>query len=189
MIRINLIPKEIEQKAAARRKTFKIVGIAVTVISIFLGLYLMRVSKLSSLRGEIEEVEQELSEIESVVKKVKSIKKRKAELDKKINVIKGLMESRLLYPVFMEDIAEILPSGVWLTNLNTHTEDLSLKLNMEVKAINNYTSADFINALEKSDKFTEIQFPGINTAVSEDGTEIRTFNLTCRYETSTGVKD
>ncbi|MGM0441381.1 MAG: PilN domain-containing protein [Elusimicrobiota bacterium] len=182
MIKINLLPKEIEEKAAARKKSFIIAGIVVMVIAVFGGLYFVRVSKLSSVNGKIDKVEKELNQLESVVKKVNSIKKSKAQLDKKINVIKDLMESRLLYPLFMEDMAAIVPSGVWLKNLDTSTEDLSLQLSMGVNAIDNYATAKFINALEQSEKFSDIQFSGINTENNDEGKEVRQFDLTCRYD-------
>ncbi len=184
MIKINLIPKEIEEKAVARRKTIMVTGIGVVVVLIFAGLYIMRVATLNAKNARIDTVEKELNELKPVVRKVNDIKESKAQLDRKIEVIKNLMESRLLYPVFMEEIARIIPTGVWLTNLNTNTEDLSLRLNIGVRAVNNYAVADFINELETSEKFSNIQFPGINTEIDYYGDEVRRFNITCLYRSS-----
>lgn len=180
MIKINLLPKEIEQKAAARQKIMLIAGIGGIFLLIFIGGYFLRVTKLTSLKGRIAEIEKELKKLEPIVQKVNNIKANKDALNSKIKVIKNLMKSRLLYPIFMEDFAAILPPKVWITGLNTKSGDNILDLNFKVLARDNYAVADFINDLEVSRKFQEIKFAGITTT-SQVGEEIRSFSISCSY--------
>ncbi|MDA3793443.1 MAG: PilN domain-containing protein [Elusimicrobia bacterium] len=183
MIRINLLPKEIAQKAAAKKRGILIAWIVLLVVAIFIGIYLLRVAKLTAVNGDIKEVQSELNKLESTVKKVNDIQKRKDRLNRKITVIKNLMKSRLLYPIFFEEMAMVMPSSVWLTSLNTSTGEGKLTLSMGVNAADNYAVADFINALEISDNFTDIKFSGISTSSSggEDGKKIKVFNINCTY--------
>lgn len=180
MIRINLLPKEFEKKAAAKKRGLMIGSMVGFIIVFFIGVYILRVVKVGSLKSRIEEVERELAKLKPVVQKVGEIQSKKEELNKKIGVIKNLMKSRLLYPIFMEDFAAIIPKKVWMTSLNTQTKENSLSLNFNVIARDNYAVADFINVLEISKKFDEIKFSGINT-MSFEGEEVRTFNISCAY--------
>ncbi|MEA3506926.1 MAG: PilN domain-containing protein [Elusimicrobiota bacterium] len=180
MIKINLLPKEIEQKAAARKRGMLIAGIVVLIVAIFIGIYLLRVATLTSINGEIKEVQSELDKLESTVKKVNDIERRKNQLNRKINVIKNLMKSRLLYPIFYEEMARVMTDNVWLTSLNTTTGEGKLTLSMGVNAADNYAVADFLNALEVSDNFNNIKFSGITTIGSEED-KVRVFNINCTY--------
>ncbi len=183
MIRINLLPREIEQKAAARKRGILIAGIVILVVAIFIGIYLLKVAKLTSINGDIKEVQSELSNLKATVKKVNDIQQRKDRLNRKITVIKNLMKSRLLYPIFFEEMAKVMPANVWLTSLNTTTGEGKLTLSMGVNATDNYAVADFINALKVSDNFSDIKFSGISTTSSggEDGEKVKVLNINCTY--------
>lgn len=183
MIKINLLPKEIEQKAAARQKIMMVAGIIGFFILVFIGGYFSRVAKLASLKKKITGIEGELKKLEPIVRKVNTIKVKKETLNNKMKVIKELMKARLLYPVFMEDFAAILPAKVWITALKTKTGDNTLALDFRVLARDNYAVADLLNDLEVSKKFQEVKFTGITTA-SHGGEEIRSFNILCNYSPS-----
>ncbi len=180
MIKINLLPKEIEKRAAAQQKVILIGGAVGFVLLILIGGYFSRVAKLTTLKGRIARVEKELKKLKPVVQKVNEIQKKKEALNNKIEVIKNLMSSRLLYPVFMEKFAAILPTRVWITALNTKTVDNALELKLSVLAGDNYAVADFINILELSEKYHNIEFTGIST-VSADDAEVRSFTINCSY--------
>jgi Tfp pilus assembly protein PilN len=180
MIRINLLPKEIEQKAAARKKVM-LIGVAVAAcVLLVIGAYFMRIAKLNSLNSEIKKVENELKKLQPIVKKVKELESKTASLNNKLNVIKELIKTRLIYPVFMEEFAALLPNKVWITSLNTKTSGTTLELKIKVKADDNYAVADFLNVLESSEKFFDVKFTGIITEVSGEE-EIRNFDINCVY--------
>ncbi len=180
MIKVNLLPKEYEKKAAERLKVLAIGLVIGAVVAIIAGSYFLRIAKLTSLEREITEVESELKKLEPVVKKVEQLQKQKAALGNKINVISDLMKSRLLYPVFMEELAEVLTSGVWIESLNTKAAGNSLNFSMSVKARDNYVVADLINSLESAKKFDEVKFSGIAT-VEAEGLPLRSFSISCGY--------
>jgi len=159
-----------------------ITAAVVLVIAAFLGVYAMRVAKLNSIKGRLEEVNRELGKLKPVVQRVNEIKNKKAVLDRKLGIIRDLMKARLLYPKLMEKFSSIMPPKAWITGLLTKTEDdNSVTLSINVLAKDNYGVADFINALEVAEEFSEIEFNGIRT-VTEEGQEIRSFSIKCKYK-------
>jgi Tfp pilus assembly protein PilN len=185
MIRINLLPKEISKKAAMRKKVLMVAGIIVLFIALLAGNYLMKVAKLTGLNGDIDKIEAELKKLAPVVQKVNTIKAQKEALNNKINVINTLLESRLLYPKFMERFSSELPISVWLVTLNTTVIPGGLKLDFGVLARDNYAVADTINILENSKYYHNIEFTGLATTTGgPDKTSVRSFNLKCNYYSS-----
>jgi len=181
MIRINLLPLHIRKKAAERQKVV-LVGLLIAVlVSLLIGAYFMKVAKLASLNGDVEKIEKELKKLEPVVKKVADITAKKESLDNKINVIKDLMKTRLLYPVFMDDFASILPMGVWTTSIKTKASGNSMHLSLAMEARDNYGVADLINALESSKKFHNVGFKGITAGSASSGEATRKFSIESDY--------
>ena len=146
-----------------------------------MGVYFLRIARLTSLKRKVEAVGRELDKLKPVVQRVSEIQSKKQELDRKFKVMNDLMKARFLYPIFMEDFALILPSRVWITSLNTTTGDNNLTLSFNVLARDNYAVADFINALEVSEQFSDIKFAGITTISFEEG-EVRSLSVQCNYK-------
>ncbi|MFH1415722.1 MAG: PilN domain-containing protein [Elusimicrobiota bacterium] len=180
MIKINLLPKEIEIMAAARMKMFIITGLIVCIIVGVVSAYFLKLATLAVLDNKIEEVEKELKKLEPIIKKVDAIQNKKKNLNNKMNVINDLAESRLLYPQFMEELAAMLPQKVWLVSLQTKTGNNTLNLTMSVMSRDNYGVADFINVLETNKKFSEPKFTGI-VATEHGGESVRSFSIICDY--------
>ncbi|MGM0567678.1 MAG: PilN domain-containing protein [Elusimicrobiota bacterium] len=180
MIKINLLPKEFEEKALKKKKIALIIAVAALFVVGVFGVFIMRITELSRLRGNIERADRRLMELRPVVEKVEELESRKEDLLNKIDVIEGLMEVRLITPVFMEDMADIMPTGVWLTALTAGSGEEIIDLDLSVRAADNYAVADFLNALEMSDKFSDLQFTGLSSTSFEDE-EVRTFNISCKY--------
>ncbi len=180
MIKINLIPKEIEAKAAKKKKGVLIAGAVIVFLAGVFGIYMFRVTELRGLRNRIAQVDRELRSLRPVVDKVRQIENQKNGLNRKITVIKDLMQVRLTAPVFMEDLAAAIPEGVWLSAISTVPGEGSLQLTLGVMARDNYAVADLLNALELSENFSEVQFTGLSSTTHGEE-EVRTFSLRCRY--------
>lgn len=180
MIKINLLPKEYEQRAKVQQKIAMAVALAASVVLAIVGSYFGKVSKLNKINGDIAKTESELKKLGPVVNKVNEVKKKKDTLQKKVDVIKNLLKSRLVYPRFLEEFASLIPDGVWVTSVQTSGSDKRMNLNLNMFARDNYLIADLINGLEKSKKIGDIKFTGIDVA-SLEGEEIRKINIDCAY--------
>jgi type IV pilus assembly protein PilN len=182
MIKINLLPKEIEKKVALREKRFLLSTIVLLVVAGFLGLYLLKVGQYARLRKQLRGIEKELVLLETIIKKVDEIEKSKEALAKKLDVIGSLMGERFIYPQLLEDLARIVPSRVWLTSLMTKSESDFLTITIEASAIDNYAIADFITKLSETKSFSKVELSKISSRKRKEGEEvIRNFGVTCEY--------
>ncbi|MBN2406702.1 MAG: hypothetical protein JXJ19_03295 [Elusimicrobia bacterium] len=190
MIKINLLPKEITAKNQARKRNMLIIAGIACVILIFAGIFVMKIAKAARIKAQIAGVEKELKKLEPIVKRVDEIEAKKAQVDQKIGVIKNLMQSRLYYPIFMEDLAGIMTPKVWLADLKTRVEDTGVMVSVNAYARDNYGVAEFVNSLEQDKKFVEVRIfgdtfdskklTGVET-VTLEGEEVRKFGLGCIY--------
>jgi len=186
MIKINLLPKEIEKKVTLREKRLLLSSIAILVVGGFLGLYFLKVGQYGRLRSQSRRIEKELVLLEPIVKQVDEIGKSKEALAKKLDVIRRLTGNRLIYPRLLEDLASTVPSRVWLTSLMTKSESDFLNITIEASAIDNYAIADFITKLSEAKNFSKVELSKITSEKRKEGEEvIRNFGLTCEYRQGT----
>ena len=59
MIKINLLPQEIEKRAVAQRRMILAVAAGVMVVVVFIGIYLLRVAKITTLKGDLKTAQAE----------------------------------------------------------------------------------------------------------------------------------
>lgn len=181
MIKINLLPKEVEKKVAIREKKFLFSIIIILVVGGLLGLYSLKLAQYTGLKKKVKRVEKELSLLETIVNKVDEIEKSKEALAKKLEVIQSLMGSRLVYPQLFEDLARIVPSRVWLTSLVTKSESDFLTVNIEASAIDNYAIADFITKLSEDENFSKVELSNITTKKEKEEIVTKNFGVNCEY--------
>ena len=181
MIKINLLPREVEKKVAGREKRFLLSLIIILVIGGFLGLYSLKLGQYTRLRKKVKRVEKELSLLETIVNKVEETEKSKETLAKKLDVIQSLMGSRLIYPQLFEQIAKIVPSRVWLTSLVTKSESDFLTITIAAQAADNYAIADFITKLSEAENFSKVELSNITTKKGKEELVTKNFGVTCEY--------
>jgi len=182
MIKINLLPKEVEKKVALREKKFLLSMIVLLVVGGFLGLYALKVGQYTRQKKKVKRVEKELSLLETIVKKVDEAEKAKEALGRKLDVIQSLVGNRLVYPQLFEDLARIVPSRVWLTSLVTKSESDFLTITIEASAADNYAIADFITKLSEANNFSKVELSNITTKKGkEEEVVTKNFGVTCEY--------
>lgn len=185
MIKINLLPSEIEKKAAARKKIFLAAVSGVIVVFIFAGCFLMRIAKVASLKNDLKTVKAELKKYEDKRKFFEGIKKQKESLQTRLNTIDQLMSSQLDYPKMMEELAKlpgVLPANVWLKTFTTRTDKAGINFTFNVEAADNYAVADLLTNLEKSPLFDSVIISGFSSGAGAAGKKTRTLNVKCIYK-------
>ena len=183
MIKINLLPREIEKKVTLREKKFLASIAVLIVVAGFFGLYLAKVGQYARLRKQVKKVEKELALLETIVKKVDEIEQSKEALAKKLDVIRSLMGNRLIYPQLLEDLTRMIPSRVWFTSLVTKSGSDFSTITIEASAIDNYAIADFITRLSEAKNFSKVELKKIISEKRKEGEEvIKKFGITCEYK-------
>ncbi|PKN00250.1 MAG: hypothetical protein CVU78_02185 [Elusimicrobia bacterium HGW-Elusimicrobia-2] len=185
MIKINLLPQEIEKKAIAQRRMILAVAAGALVVVVFIGIYLLRVAKITALKGDLKTAQSELKRYDADLAKVQKIEAEKNRLENQLGIITSLIESRLDYPVMMEvvTLSEFLPANAKINTFSTTSTDKGIKFSFIVEAADNYSVADLLTNLEKSPRFTEVTVSGFSSAgtASSAATAPRSMSVACLY--------
>lgn len=172
MIRINLLPEEERKKKKAAKKlpkvkipipsfririplkpsTFLIGFIVIVILIAFVVIWVRQIGETRKLTKEIDQMNTRLRSLQKEINLVKDLEKKQADLQKRLDVIKGLSENRFLRVKILDELASALPEYVWLTSF----EDKIPNFKIEGLAFSNLTVADFMNRLEDSEYLTDV---------------------------------
>lgn len=182
MIKINLLPPEYEQ-VQARREQKVIFGLGGVVLAVvLLGFYAIEAKKAAALGAKISEAENDLKKYQAIVSQIDQIEADKKRLSAKRDVIRNLNRSRLVYPVFFEDLLPIIPSDIWISNVQiTEMGQGQMKVVMASNALSNFALATWLTNLQQSTHFSGIDLSPISYAKTETGSTL-SFVLTCVYQ-------
>jgi len=180
MIRINLLPAETKKKEAGKKIGSMVMGIGILVVAVFAGIYALKVYQYQSLKSDLRTIELQLKPLEAVIQRIDAIEAEKSKLKTKMDVMKGLLKESLIYPIFLEDIARLLPRRAWITSLAAINKPDSLDVKIMASATDNYRVAAFVSMLEKDGCFNDVKLGPINS-VQMEKFEIRNFDINCKY--------
>ncbi|MBO9491555.1 PilN domain-containing protein [Endozoicomonas sp. G2_1] len=150
MAYINLLPWREEAQKAKQKQFFTILA-AVALFVIAIGLlvgqfYQMRIDGQNArnqfLTNEITLLDQRIAEI-------KTLNDRKSDLQKRMDVIEQLQLSRNVGTQVLDEIAKVVPVGIYLTRMEKQGNVLQLF----GKSESNNHLANMIRAIEGSDLF------------------------------------
>lgn len=182
MIRINLLPPEFV--AAQDKKNQQVLlGTGGTAITVLLLLFwVIKSRQAAALETKIQESEAELAKFQSIVSQIEKIEQDKAQLSAKRDVIQNLNRSRLVYPVFFEDLLPIIPSDVWVTNIQISEQGGAMRIVFASNAASNFALATWLSNLQQSTHFSGVELSPINYNSGETSTQFLSFNITCTYQ-------
>ena len=152
MAYINLLPWR-EEVLKAKQKEFFTLLIAVGLLAFLLifsvSLYFQarvdgQVTRNMYLKNEIQQLDIQIAEI-------KTLNAKKAELQKRIDVVEQLQRSRNVGTQILDEIAKIIPNGIYITQLDKQGNSIEII----GKSESNNHLANMIRAIELSDLFTD----------------------------------
>jgi Tfp pilus assembly protein PilN len=117
MIKINLVPVKEKKK---RKEALAILGAVMVLLIEFLGMtwYWIKLERVKSdLNTQIEEVKKESDSYQDKINEMKDLEAKEASLETFKKMIKGISETQRKVIVAVDQLAMLLPDGVWLTNL------------------------------------------------------------------------
>jgi Tfp pilus assembly protein PilN len=182
MIKINLIPPEYAEAQAKKEQQilFGTIG-SFSAVLLFL-FWLVKSRQAASLESKIQEAEGELNKFQSIVSQIERIEADKQQLSSKRDVIRNLNRSRLVYPVFFEDILPIIPSDVWLLSVRLTETGSQMKLDMSANATSNFALATWLTNLQQSQHFSSVNLSPISYTSNELGIQTLSFQIDCIYQ-------
>ena len=151
MIRINLIRGKRKKK-----REFNIESLYLLVpVAALAGVFLFHQSvarKIDTLNAEIQKASARIESLKKEIGEVEKFKVRKAELQKKVDIINNLQVGRVGPVKALDALSAATPENSWIDKLTLQGDRIS----MEGIAMNNTVVADYMNNLTKNGRFRDV---------------------------------
>jgi len=177
MIKVNLVPQEILDKETQRQRMMQVGVVAAFVGVLLIGVSFTHYRKKTVLDAQLVEENKTLKRFQAIVDQVNQFEAQAAAVRARLNVMNDLIKGRELYPVFMVDIVESFPEGVWIGSLSTVKGKGGLNLTMPAFATSTRDVTNWLRTLESSPLFSEAVISPISIAA--DGQH--TFSMKMTY--------
>lgn len=183
MIKINLVgerKRPVTPSPAAAAGGFEgasvgnwlLIGLIVLGLLVTLGHMWILNGKIEDKQAEVAEAQREVDELEPYIREVEEFKAKKAELERKVEVINQLKTNQHGPVRVMDNISRALPELLWLTRMEVAPTIITLT----GEAFNTNAVANFI---ENLDRFPEFQEPILRD--TQQRGEIYTFVISFNY--------
>ncbi len=179
MIRINLLPfRAARKKENIRRQVSIFVLSLIFVLTLMAYFWLNFNNTIAALKTERDQKQAKLDSFADVLEQIKEIEKKIAQLQRKLDAIRGLEESKTGPVKLLDEISMAVPRGrLWLNSLSE--KQGVLKLNGTAK--DNDTVALFMTNLEKGKQIKSVDLDSVkSTTMKEYEKDLVDFSLTCR---------
>lgn len=151
MIRINLI----RGKRKKRRELNAGFAFLLAPLVVLLGTLYFHTTvtgKINSLETGIRQANAEVERLKKEIGEVEKFKARKAELQKKVDIISNLQKNRVGPVRHFEALSAAIPEKCWIDRLEIKGE----KVSVSGVALNNTTVANFMTALAQTGRFRDV---------------------------------
>jgi type IV pilus assembly protein PilN len=162
MIKINLVgerkrpaapgPSQLKGiQEGANVGIWALAGLVLAGVLITLGhLYVVN-GKVKDMQQQVAEAEKEVKELEPYIREVEEYKAKKAELERKVQVIKQLKTNQRGPVQIMDRVSRALPELMWLTKMEVSPTTITVS----GEAFNTNAVANFIENLDRVPEFQE----------------------------------
>jgi type IV pilus assembly protein PilN len=172
MIRINLI-----RGKRKKRREFNVGFVfLVAPLVVLLGTVYFHTTvsgKIRTLNQNIQKANADIERLKKEIGEVEKFKARKAELQKKVDIISSLQTGRKAPVRTFEALSASIPEKCWVDQLSIQGERITLS----GVALNNTTVANFMTALGQTGRFRDVTLGSADQAAMMNVKLVR-FNLT-----------
>ncbi len=176
MVKINLLPYQQQQRSdsAIRKLILAVSGVAAVLLLIG-AVHLYLIMQVGSLDEKLKTEQERLTELTAIAGEINQVKIDKKTLEKKLQIIKSLEENRLKPVIMLDEITTSVPANqIWLTTLAGSAEGIRL----EGMARDNAAIARFMNNLERTAKFTAVDLLTSKQSLIANN-KLQAFTLSC----------
>jgi type IV pilus assembly protein PilN len=172
MIRINLVRGKRKKR---RELSVGSAWIALPLVVLAGTLYFHTTvsGKISRLNDGIVKANAEIARLQKEIGEVEKFKARKAELQKKVDIISNLQKGRTGPVRYFEALSAAIPEKCWIDTLSVK----DARVTLSGVALNNYTIANFMTALGQTGRFSDVVL-GAAEKTTVAGVKLVKFNLT-----------
>jgi Tfp pilus assembly protein PilN len=183
MIKINLLPREIYAEEARRQLKMAAIATGAVVVLLMLGIWSLRFVKLRTLDARLIEANADLRKYQAIVDQVNELEQTRNLLRARRDVIQQLLVGRLIYPKFFEDFMALLPSEIWVGNINTSLDGSGvMTVTVGAQSLSNFAIADWLTNLQSSAFCSEVKLGAISTQEQGEGKAATlSFSMSFKY--------
>jgi len=172
MIRINLIRGK-RKKRRELNVDFAYLFAPVLVLLGTLYFHTTVTGRIASLNADIQKANSEIERLKKEIGEVEKFKVRKAELQKKVDIISNLQTGRAGPVRHFEALSAAIPEKCWIDSLSVQ----GTRYTLTGLALNNHTIANFMTALGQTGRFRDVAL-GAAEATTAMNVKLVKFNLT-----------
>ncbi len=161
MAYINLLPWREEAEKAKQKEFFSL--LALVAIVAFALVFIVSQFYQAQIDGQNKRnqyLKNEIQILDIRIAEIKTLNEKKKELEQRTSVVEQLQRSRNVGTRVLNEIANIVPNGIYLTNLKKQNNTLELL----GKSESNNHLANMIREIERSDLFTDAVLESITSS-------------------------
>lgn len=177
MLKINLLPvRQLKKRAKAKTQLFGMVFLFLLVLVALGGTGFLQVQKISTLKGEIADLQKIKKSYQPTLDKIDKLRKDSEELVRRTEIIKKLKTDSSLTVRTLDEVANRVDNQrMWLVSLRQQTSSLSLS----GVALDNQTIAQFMDNLKESLFIRNVALTNSSLKVVS-GRNLKSFQLNCK---------
>jgi type IV pilus assembly protein PilN len=174
MIEINLLPvREAKRRADLRQQLMQVL-LVLLVAGAAIGYAHSQVSaQIDSAQRRIRQMEADIKQFQPQLDQVAAFRKKKANLEKKIDIIDGLDRARKGPVRVLDELSSNTPERLWLTHVNTNGDKLELK----GESLDNELVAVLLHGLGESPYFDRVDLDSTELGQDRGGLKTVSFKL------------
>jgi type IV pilus assembly protein PilN len=174
MIQINLLPvREARRKADLRQQGMQFFFVMLIAAAGIGFTHSHVTNRISDSKHRIRQMEADIKQFQPQLDQVAAFRKKKANLEKKIDVIDGLDRARSGPVRMMDELATHMPERVWLTNIKTEGSSIQMK----GESLDNELVAVLLRALGESRYFEDVDLGSTELGTGKEGLKVVKFNV------------
>ena len=174
MIQINLLPvREAKRKADVKQNVLELVLVLI-LLGTGVGFAHAHVkSQIHTTQSRIRQMEADIAKFKPQLDQVAAFRAKKAELQKKIDVIAGLDRARKGPVRVMDELATHTPERLWLDSIKTNGRQIEIS----GQSLDNELVAIFLGALGDSKYFANVDLNSTELGGGPEGLKVVKFKI------------
>ncbi len=180
MIKINLLP--VKQKARQYTVVYQLLmGGALLLALLAAGAvdFVLLKAKEGGLVDKKDRLNREIAELERLIGEVKQFEQKKAELQRKLDVINNLKNNKVGPVLLLEELSVTIPKKAWVSSVReTTTPPSGHALSITGEATSDEVIAEFMSKLDDSEYFSNVNLIEARFAGEKQGVPVQTFQIT-----------
>ncbi len=164
MAYINLLPWREEAQKAKQKEFFTLLAaIALAALAVVFVVSQFYQIRLDGQNTRNQYLKTEIQQLDVKIAEIRQLNTKKSSLQKRIDVVEQLQRSRNVGTQVLDEIAKVVPNGIYITKLEKQGNSIQLL----GKSESNNHLANMIREIESSDLFTDAILESISSNDAE----------------------